>query len=184
MRAVYLFHHIHIIVSQTIFRIKATRYAWRAESEDKSKVSGYMKEYKGLMFLKLLNAGHMVPMDLPRQSLDMMSTFLYGKSFEESAQNIKPQNKDESCPICPSTTCDPSSPCGDCSSETGQSASASYRLSRDKVPWVVACITTLALVFVLMRSRRRRGDHRELVSEYDLELREGSYSDNKQMILE
>jgi carboxypeptidase D len=32
--------------------IEANRYAWRAQSEDVSKVSGYMKEYGNLSFLK------------------------------------------------------------------------------------------------------------------------------------
>jgi carboxypeptidase D len=40
--------------------ILASRYAWKATHEPEGKVSGYMKEYENLGFLKILNAGHMV----------------------------------------------------------------------------------------------------------------------------
>ena len=40
--------------------IQSPRFAWRAKDEVEGQVSGYMKEYDNLSFLKLLNAGHMV----------------------------------------------------------------------------------------------------------------------------
>jgi hypothetical protein len=138
-----------------------------------------MKEYKNLSFLKLLNAGHMVPMDLPQQSLEMMHTFMYGKSFDQSPQNIKPRDKEDSCSICPSATCDP---CEECSaSDTGESASSNSNSSASAptlLPWVVATLSVLALVIVVIRSRTRKSiRNHDLVPAYDLELREGNYSD-------
>jgi carboxypeptidase C (cathepsin A) len=38
----------------------APRYAWRASSEEEGKVSGYMREFGTLKFLKINSAGHMV----------------------------------------------------------------------------------------------------------------------------
>jgi len=41
-------------------------------------VKEHMKEYENLLSLKILDCGHMVPIDLPATSLDMMRTFLFG----------------------------------------------------------------------------------------------------------
>jgi Serine carboxypeptidase len=38
----------------------ADRFAWIAPSEKTGVVSGYMKQYKNLKFLKVMDAGHMV----------------------------------------------------------------------------------------------------------------------------
>jgi serine carboxypeptidase-like clade 4 len=45
------------------------------------KLAGYSKNYKEFTFLKVLNAGHMVPMDQPKNSLDMVNRFLFNKPF-------------------------------------------------------------------------------------------------------
>jgi len=39
--------------------ISAPRYAWKAPSQRDRQVSGYMREYRNLKFLKILRAGHM-----------------------------------------------------------------------------------------------------------------------------
>jgi len=67
--------------------IRAPRHAWLYED----KVAGYMKEYENLGFLKLLNSGHMVPMDQPEIALDVIRTFLYPqeKTFDSYLQNLK-----------------------------------------------------------------------------------------------
>jgi len=38
--------------------------------------AGFVKSYQGLTFLKVANAGHMVPMDQPKNALAMLKTFL------------------------------------------------------------------------------------------------------------
>jgi len=38
--------------------------------------AGFVKSYQGLTFLKVSNAGHMVPMDQPKNALAMLNTFL------------------------------------------------------------------------------------------------------------
>jgi len=73
--------------------VLSKRYAWNVElpgeTIDTSPLKGYMREYQNLMFLKLLNSGHMVPMDLPSVSLEMMRTFLYSGSFQTFTQKLE-----------------------------------------------------------------------------------------------
>jgi cathepsin A (carboxypeptidase C) len=45
------------------------------------KSAGLARTAKGLTFLQVYNAGHMVPMDQPEAALQMLDTFLDGKSF-------------------------------------------------------------------------------------------------------
>jgi len=83
------------------------RYAWYVESSNgdgKVKPAGFMKEFANLMFLKILSSGHMVPMDLPHTSLEMMKIFLYMGSFETYLQDLKSEvpkkDCDKECPGC------------------------------------------------------------------------------------
>jgi len=71
----------HLMEYQT-----SKRYGWKSQSIDK--LGGYMKGYQNLSFLKILNSGHMVPMDVPDVALDMLQTFIYKQSFETYNQNI------------------------------------------------------------------------------------------------
>lgn len=143
-----------------------------------------MKESKNLQFLKLLDSGHMVPLDIPQPSLEMMHLFMFDKGFDQSIQNIRSQKKVDSCPVCPSAVCEI---CGSCPTlEPGSSGSSSQSTGYSqvtspsiKVPWIVAGMTTLAMIIVLLRSKRQPQQHLELVSDFDLELREGSYSDQQ-----
>lgn len=48
-------------------------------------VAGYVTEVGPLSFVKVLEAGHMVPMDQPKNSLDMITAFINGKSLVPSA---------------------------------------------------------------------------------------------------
>jgi carboxypeptidase D len=66
--------------------VLAPRYAWLTGST--KALAGYIKEFQNLSFLKVLNSGHMVPMDQPEISLHMMTNFLYGKSFQSSEQSL------------------------------------------------------------------------------------------------
>jgi len=80
--------------------VEAKRYGWQAPST--RKLAGYMKEYQNLGFLKVLNSGHMVPLDVPSVALDMLRTFVYNESFLTYKQTIEPKQKadgDVDCPI-------------------------------------------------------------------------------------
>ena len=112
--------------------VKADRYAWDA-FPDKINVgpSGYMKEFANLLFLKVMASGHMVPMDVPDVSLEMMRAFMYSGSFDSSYQNLKAViptpgecNCDGAkceCPDCADTTCDCPT-CGNSQLETPQTS--------------------------------------------------------------
>ena len=46
--------------------------------------AGQLKEYKNFQFLRVYNAGHMVPMDQPVNALNMLQTFMMGTLSMES----------------------------------------------------------------------------------------------------
>jgi carboxypeptidase D len=77
--------------------ILAPRYAWL--SGRKKTLAGYVKAFENLIFLKVLNSGHMVPLDQPDISLNMIINFLYGKSFQSSEQSLSRDFEPES--LCP-----------------------------------------------------------------------------------
>jgi carboxypeptidase C (cathepsin A) len=83
--------------------VMAKRYAWNPfwqYNHEKGNIgiliqrpSGFAKQHDGLYFLKILDAGHLVPMDQPEVSLEMMKTFLRGDPFmgiEQRLQQLDP----------------------------------------------------------------------------------------------
>ena len=61
------------------------RYAWESGVDPSKKINyipgrpdGYIKTFENLSFLKVLESGHMVPMDQPAIALVMMKTLVYG----------------------------------------------------------------------------------------------------------
>jgi carboxypeptidase D len=90
--------------SQKAYQL-SDRYGWMAPTT--GRLGGYMKEYSNLMYLKVLDSGHMVPMDVPDIALDMIRTFMYEGSFQSYHQTINAVgNIDPSCPACPSCSSD------------------------------------------------------------------------------
>jgi carboxypeptidase C (cathepsin A) len=90
----------------------AKRYAWNpsyGEPNNGNPTAGFMKEHRNLMFLKVLDSGHMVPMDLPSVALEMMQTFLSSGSFQSSKQNLdsKVPGSDGTCAVCHDCTSRP-----------------------------------------------------------------------------
>jgi carboxypeptidase D len=98
----------------------AEGYAWASSDGN---IAGYIRAYENLLFLKVLNTGHMVPWDQPLASFDMIKTFLFHNntgSFKTYNQGIRPREAPEtsSCPICPSTSPQDTCPaCAECSSD-------------------------------------------------------------------
>lgn len=103
----------------------AKRYGWKAPS--KGQLGGYMKEYKNLMYLKVLHSGHMVPMDVPDVSLDMLRNLVFGVSFDDYEQSIQRAGQKpggENCPVCPAqTTCEACPVCPSNNNGKGQTGS-------------------------------------------------------------
>jgi len=83
---------------------QAERYVWNGGGRTDGAPAGYMKEFENLLYLKVKEAGHMVPMDQPERALDMIRTFIYELSFKEGLHQTL-QSKvfsGEECVSCPS----------------------------------------------------------------------------------
>ena len=93
------------------------RHAWDSgvdASEKKNFIhgrpDGYIKQYENLSFLKILEAGHMVPMDQPAVSLAMMRTLVYGtgaskNGFLTAMQNLDSANVNDDARMCKLDQC-------------------------------------------------------------------------------
>ena len=76
------------------------RYIWR--SNNAKEPTGYMREYANLSYLKLREAGHMVPMDQPEVALSMIRLFLQKQSFATVSQALDSSSREgDACPVCP-----------------------------------------------------------------------------------
>jgi Serine carboxypeptidase len=148
----------------------APRYAWLLQNE----VVGYMQEFKNLQFLKIMNAGHMVPMDVPGVALEMMKLLVYDGSFDSSLQAFDQATKDnsDSCPVCPT--------CLERDSGTGQQSvnppASSSGTSIIRMTWAAAGLGLLVVFAVVYLVRRRDNNIRlndmRIVPQYDIELRD------------
>jgi pimeloyl-ACP methyl ester carboxylesterase len=60
--------------------------AWRVDG----RAAGEARAARGLTFLEVNDAGHMVPMDQPAAALDMLSRFITGAPFDEGPRPLTP----------------------------------------------------------------------------------------------
>ena len=87
--------------SKTSQYVQQPRHAWESGVDVSFKVNytpgrpdGYIKQFENLSYLKVVESGHMVPMDQPAVSLAMMQTLVYGgtsasnNGFLTSMQNL------------------------------------------------------------------------------------------------
>jgi hypothetical protein len=176
--------------------VEAKRSMWKAPSDDSSNgPSGYIKTYKNLLFLKVMNAGHMVPLDVPNVALDMMKTFMHDSdSFGTSPQSLdrKVEEVPASCPVCPACPSSGGSKTtggtGDGSSSNSTttttssttSASSTSPASADSVmtfviahSWIGALLAVTFFLAVLMVVRKRQARQEAILSySADLEMKE------------
>lgn len=158
--------------------IKATRTAWKSKAEASDKISGYIKEHKNLLFLKVMESGHMVPMDVPEVALDMVRLFLHGGdgAFQYSPQNLgrsiaAANSECETCQVCPTNTTN-----YELDGVARLPAGASSQGNGNGAIWIGVALGAVALVGLFVYHRNRNGS-RNLVASYDLEMRGGTYSD-------
>ena len=64
----------------------APRFTWSLNKD--SPPAAYVHEYQNLTFLKVPNAGHMVPQDQPEIALRMMQNLLRGETFQQYQQYL------------------------------------------------------------------------------------------------
>ncbi|CAB9507783.1 Pheromone-processing carboxypeptidase KEX1 [Seminavis robusta] len=158
---------------------KAARSAWKSKSQKGDKISGYMKEFKNLLYLKVMDSGHMVPMDVPEVSLDMMRLFVFGGegAFQYSPQaldrSIKTDGTCPSCPVCPANITNFQIDSLSKGSEDTDDAS-----SADNTKLYVG-LGLLAGVIVVVIGLQFRSKRKTRVNgaSYDLEMRGGTYFD-------
>lgn len=134
---------------------EAKRYAWKAKQE--VVVSGYMKEFGNLLFLKLLRAGHMVPLDIPETAFEMMQIFVSNGDFSSHEQKLDRSATTETCQAtCPAP---------------GTSSPAILTM----VATVLVMLLLAAAIRYKWRSMKRKGH--AVVSPDDIELSETRYTD-------
>jgi len=66
--------------------LNAPRGVWLPKGQ--TQPGGYSKSFGPLTYLIVLNSGHMVPLDVPKAALEMVSRFLQGQSFADKPQPI------------------------------------------------------------------------------------------------
>jgi carboxypeptidase D len=84
--------------------MEAKRYGWKSAATNQ--LAGYVKQYGNLIFLKLSNSGHMVPLDIPDVGLEMMQQLMHvtptdqQSRFQTYAQSIARSLVPLTCPLC------------------------------------------------------------------------------------
>jgi len=103
--------------SKTSKYTQQPRHAWESgvDSSEKNnyqsgRPDGYIKQFENLSFLKVVESGHMVPMDQPAVALAMMKTLVHGtgnskKGFLSSLQNLDRANTEEDARMCKLDQC-------------------------------------------------------------------------------
>jgi len=67
----------------------AAKKVWRVEGTD-AEVAGFVTEVPGFQRVIVRGAGHIVPFDQPRRSLDMISRFVDGRPYENQPNPVSP----------------------------------------------------------------------------------------------
>jgi len=158
----------------------APRYVWNSNKANGGRPVGYMKEHENLLFLKILNAGHMVPMDQPFVALQMMSTFMYKKSFSDADQGLSRSDSSVSC-NCPKVDCSKdfhmeNRSAGPMMPDTEANRSTAPVITGGNhaigLAWSAALIASLALVSYAWRRRQRtfRGEPVASATDEDFEV--------------
>jgi hypothetical protein len=169
---------------------------WKAPSTNK--LAGSMKEYENLMYLKVKDSRHMVPMDVPSVALGMMRALIYEKSFDDYEQHIASQGKGDksdddhgnNCFVCPASSDDDDDAddddgachkCPTCPNAGPNSKNPEDREElAEKSPTVLVGVGVLTTWLVtlctnLVRAKRSKGTP---VQQYDIEMTGGSgYTD-------
>jgi len=88
--------------SQKLAWNKAGRYIWNGKGDGSQQAVGFLKQLGKLNLLKIPNAGHMLPMDLPEVALAMIGQFISvgGLGSKVAQQGMVGTDIDPSCDVC------------------------------------------------------------------------------------
>jgi Serine carboxypeptidase len=147
--------------SKREYWIQSKRYSWTLSSHDDNtaEVVGYVKEYENLQYLKVLDSGHMVPMDVPNVALEMIRIFISRdeKSFSTLQQDLtsSAQTTAASCPVCPTVCKTTTEHDNDNEDDEGNTSSSMITVARSWIGALVA-VTLFLGVFLHVRNQRRQ----------------------------
>ena len=140
--------------------VTADRRAWIPEAL--AAPYGFVKQYKQLTFVKVLGAGHMLPMDKPVAALDMIRLFTNGGEFSGPVQ---PMNQMDPLEV------------SECTKSNNQSViSSSTNTSEESttinIAWAIASCVLASLGFFAGRwSRRQESSYGNIdVDDHELSL--------------
>eukprot|EP00584_Thalassiosira_punctigera_P012906 CAMPEP_0172554578 /NCGR_PEP_ID=MMETSP1067-20121228/55320_1 /TAXON_ID=265564 ORGANISM="Thalassiosira punctigera, Strain Tpunct2005C2" /NCGR_SAMPLE_ID=MMETSP1067 /ASSEMBLY_ACC=CAM_ASM_000444 /LENGTH=668 /DNA_ID=CAMNT_0013342973 /DNA_START=136 /DNA_END=2142 /DNA_ORIENTATION=+ len=170
--------------SKTSQYTQQPRHAWESGVDTSLKFNyiagrpdGYIKQFDNLSFLKILEAGHMVPMDQPAVALAMIHTLVYGTGksktgFLSSEQNLARavSNKDEKmCKLDECPNCIPPEPVGE------EPAGQGLYLDTDTAPLMtlsnfgilLAAFTSGIILSCLCQRRQQRESAKRVLASLD-----------------
>lgn len=166
----------------------AKRYAWNYKSDfvksidgsDTIGPAGFYKEYENLTFLKIASSGHMVPMDLPDLSLDMMRKLMFQESFTGNYQRMGGKiPKSTECPTRENSTTHKNESNDDDNDDVEEADESRILFSTEFVSggWFGAVIgMSIMVLYNVIKSRRSSESH--FVISHDHENVDVSYRDD------
>lgn len=164
--------------------VQAPRSAWKSKLQHGDKISGYIKEFENLLYLKVMDSGHMVPMDVPDVALDMMRLFLYGGAgaFQYSPQSLhRAVDNNDNCPTCQVCPTNITNYQVDSLNDPAEAGSSSSSGGGNTNLFVALGLGfSIVVVAVVWNRRSRYGGHSSAAT-YDLEMRGGTYSDEPEI---
>mmetsp|Transcript_6476 Transcript_6476/g.9922 ORF Transcript_6476/g.9922 Transcript_6476/m.9922 type:complete len:621 (-) Transcript_6476:37-1899(-) len=133
--------------------IEAPRSAWLSSTT--KKVAGYMKKHANLSFLKVLDSGHMVPLDQPEVAFEMIQKWMYelksSSPFASSAQDLK-----RAIPPSCEATCSPGGACQrSASSRTSNGGAFEFAIAHS---WMAGLLTmgVFLIYCILIRKQQQQ----------------------------
>lgn len=163
---------------------KQPRYAWVSGVEASEKVNyspgrpdGYMKQFENLSFLKIIEAGHMVPMDQPAIALAMIKTLLFGtrrsnKAFLSSLQDLPVSDPDADTMMCKLDECPNCQPIFDQQTGAATTSIKVTSITLNNIGILLSVfLSGIICTYIYQRRQRKFAARRVLVSlENDMEL--------------
>ena len=159
--------------------IQSSRYSWTLSSNDQTAaVVGYVKEYENLQYLKVLDSGHMVPMDVPHVALEMIRIFVSRETSFSTSKQVLGNAQDAvaaSCPVCPNVCNTATESDND---EDNNANTPSLSMITVSQSWIGAlgAVALFLGVFLYKRKQQQQQDV-QVINYGNLEMKEGVYRD-------
>uniref|UniRef100_A0A7S3DMQ3 Carboxypeptidase n=1 Tax=Entomoneis paludosa TaxID=265537 RepID=A0A7S3DMQ3_9STRA len=177
--------------------LNALRSAW-LPFPNRPQAAGFVKEFETLIFVKILNAGHMVPMDVPEIALELIRTLLFkGGNYASSQQKLtekadKPPSSCTACEICPAPprlhcpTCDflDDTPSRECAAAVQKALSSGGNAVGSNPSTAIGALILVAglIVYACVIARQQNNSHHAMEAVEDhVELQPPRYRDESEL---